>query len=79
MIDDTPTKLAKHYGNLLSIKSFEGDLTDNELQLLTSFLEKLANVENVRRVKNVLGETLYNYQLTVYAKPTLPASKLCTR
>lgn len=51
VIDDTPAKLAKHYGNLLLIKSFEGDLTDNELQILPVFLEKLANVENMRRVE----------------------------
>jgi RNA polymerase II subunit A small phosphatase-like protein len=25
MVDDTPAKLAKHYGNLVPVKSFEGD------------------------------------------------------
>ncbi len=51
MVDDTPSKLAKNYGNLLPVKSFEGALIDNELQILPRFLEKLANVENVRKVE----------------------------
>jgi Dullard-like phosphatase family protein len=51
MIDDTPAKLARHYGNLVTVKSFEGDLLDNELALLPAFLSKLYKVENVRRVE----------------------------
>mgnify|MGYP002778968918 CR=1 FL=1 len=51
MVDDTPTKLAKHYGNLVPVKSFEGNDLDNELSLLPKFLEKLKTVENVRRVE----------------------------
>jgi Dullard-like phosphatase family protein len=51
MVDDTPTKLAKYYGNLLPVKPFEGKLSDDELQLLPRFLEKLVKVENVRKVE----------------------------
>jgi Dullard-like phosphatase family protein len=51
MIDDTPAKLAKNYGNLVPVKPFEGNLLDNELNVLPRFLEKLAKVENIKRVE----------------------------
>jgi RNA polymerase II subunit A small phosphatase-like protein len=50
MVDDTPAKLARNYGNLVPVKSFEGQ-NDNELELLPKFLEKLASLEDVRKVE----------------------------
>jgi carboxy-terminal domain RNA polymerase II polypeptide A small phosphatase len=51
MVDDTPAKLAKNYGNLVPVKSFEGNPLDDELSLLSRFLEKLKMVENIRKVE----------------------------
>jgi Dullard-like phosphatase family protein len=51
MIDDTPAKLAKNYGNLLPVKSFVGDMLDDELKVLPTFLEKLVKIENIRKVE----------------------------
>ena len=48
MVDDTPQKLSKNYGNLVRIAPFEGDEADDELLMLMAYLEKLATVENVR-------------------------------
>jgi TFIIF-interacting CTD phosphatase-like protein len=51
MVDDTPAKLAQHYGNLVRIKAFEGDPNDRELALLAHYLPTLADVPNVRCVE----------------------------
>ena len=51
MLDDTPRKLANHYGNLLPIRPFEGDESDTELSLISQFLRELAQVPNVRKVE----------------------------
>jgi TFIIF-interacting CTD phosphatase-like protein len=50
MLDDTPEKLARNYGNLIPVKSFEGN-DDNELELLPKFLDKLATLDDVRKVE----------------------------
>lgn len=44
VVDDTLEKHAKNYGNLIAVKSFEGDPTDDELVLLAVYLEELATV-----------------------------------
>lgn len=51
MIDDTPEKLAKHYGNLVRVKPFEGDPSDAELFGLIDYLPTLADAANVRRIE----------------------------
>ena len=51
MIDDTPEKLRKNYGNHIAVKPFEGDLGDTELRILLPFLGSLRRVENVRTVE----------------------------
>ncbi len=51
MIDDSPEKLAQHYGNHIRIAPFTGDESDDELQVLLPFLQSLRGVENVRRVE----------------------------
>lgn len=51
MVDDTPAKLTKNYGNLVPVKSFEGNPNDNELLFLPKFLERLSSVENVRKIE----------------------------
>jgi len=51
MVDDTPAKLAKHYGNLVRVKPFFGDLADQELFQLGEYLPTLAKSPNVRRIE----------------------------
>lgn len=51
MLDDTPAKLANHYGNLVRARPFFGDLADRELYLLSDYLPTLALAENVRRIE----------------------------
>lgn len=48
MLDDTPAKLAQHYGNLVRAKAFFGDPEDRELFLLAQYLPTLAQEANVR-------------------------------
>jgi RNA polymerase II subunit A small phosphatase-like protein len=51
MVDDTPAKLAKHYGNLVRVKPFFGDLSDIELDQLGSYLLTLADEPNIRAIE----------------------------
>ncbi len=51
MLDDSSEKLERHYGNWLPIKAFEGDESDTALRDVLSTLERLSQVENVRRVE----------------------------
>lgn len=51
MLDDTPAKLAKHYGNLVRARPFFGDQSDTELLRLAVYLPRLAEVANVRSVE----------------------------
>ena len=50
-VDDTPSKYARSYGNLVSVREFVGDPTDDELPLLAAYLQELAPVPNVRTVE----------------------------
>ena len=50
MVDDTPAKLSRNYGNLICAKSWEGDLADKELPKLLIYLKTLLSVPNVRKV-----------------------------
>jgi RNA polymerase II subunit A small phosphatase-like protein len=51
MVDDTPQKLERHYGNAVYVRSFEGDRSDDELIHLGRYLSTLATVENVRTIE----------------------------
>ena len=51
MVDDSPSKLSRQYGNLVRVKPFVGDLEDDELRWLSLFLIELAEVDNVRQVE----------------------------
>ena len=51
MVDDTPKKLRRNYGNLVRVAPFMGDLRDEELLDLTTYLEELKSVPNVRKVE----------------------------
>jgi RNA polymerase II subunit A small phosphatase-like protein len=51
MIDDTPEKLVRHYGNHLRLKAFMGDPQDSELRDVQPFLVYLSEQENFRRIE----------------------------
>ncbi len=50
-VDDTPSKHAKNYGNLVTVREFLGAQDDDELLLLTKYLQQLVPVQNVRTVE----------------------------
>lgn len=50
VVDDTAKKHERNYGNLVRVEPFEGQLDDDELVYLTSFLETLVGVDDVRVV-----------------------------
>ena len=50
-VDDTPSKYARSYGNLIPVREFVGDPNDAELLLLARYLRSLLPVPNVRTVE----------------------------
>ena len=65
MVDDSSEKLARNYGNHVPVSAFEGDPTDNELQLLTCYLPQLAVLPDVRRIeKRHWREQVWNQKNT---------------
>lgn len=51
VVDDTPQKWKQSYGNLVQVKPFEGDETDDELLRLLGYLDKLRNEKNIRALE----------------------------
>jgi RNA polymerase II subunit A small phosphatase-like protein len=51
VIDDSPEKLARHYGNRVPVRPFFGDPTDDELPWLATYLLRIASCANVRHVE----------------------------
>jgi len=51
IVDDSPHKLKKNFGNAIYPKAFTGNIKDNELKLLTKYLNSLKDKENVRRIE----------------------------
>lgn len=51
MIDDTPEKLERHYGNHILIPPFLGDPTDAELPALATYLLRIADHHNFRKLE----------------------------
>lgn len=61
IIDDTPTKSRRNYGNAIYPAVYTGDSADNELPRLLTYLIELKDAENVRAIekrnwKNRIGE-----------------------
>lgn len=50
MIDNSPQKLRRHYGNLVTVKDYEG-IADDELQQLIEYLPMLVKEPNIRSVE----------------------------
>lgn len=51
IIDDIELTAVNNYGNLIHIKSFTGDNTDNELLKLISYLETIKDAKNFRNIE----------------------------
>ena len=51
VVDDSPNVWKCSYGNLIRVKKFEGDSTDDELRVLPAYLKKLLKVSNIRMVE----------------------------
>jgi carboxy-terminal domain RNA polymerase II polypeptide A small phosphatase len=51
IVDDTPSKARRNYGNVIYPKEYLGDSGDNELLLLFKYLMKIKDVENVRTIE----------------------------
>lgn len=51
IIDDSPEKLSRHYGNLIRVRPYLGDRQDSELLELLPFLSWLRSADDFRRVE----------------------------
>lgn len=51
VIDDSPEKIERQYGNLIRVRPFEGQTDDNELLLLMRYLETIKNLPRVRNLE----------------------------
>jgi len=51
IVDDSPEKLIRNYGNAIYPAPYEGHAEDRELKLLARYLETLRDCQNVRSVE----------------------------
>ena len=51
MVDDSPYKLKKNYGNLVRVNEFTGDQHDTELLILIDYLSDLKSAHNIRQIE----------------------------
>ncbi|GAB5559831.1 MAG: hypothetical protein SynsKO_14780 [Synoicihabitans sp.] len=51
IVDDTPEKIERHYGNHIFIEPFYGDLGDRVLPKLAAYLQQFTQIENVRDIE----------------------------
>lgn len=51
IVDDTPQKAERNYGNHIRVSEWQGDETDDELLLLKEFLNTLRTIPSVRTVE----------------------------
>jgi RNA polymerase II subunit A small phosphatase-like protein len=51
VVDDTPDKLARHYGNAIYLSAYEGSIEDTELPPLLRYLESIRHIENYRAIE----------------------------
>lgn len=51
VLDDSPEKLKRNYGNLIRVKPFFCNFEDTELYDLTSYLVTLIDIDNIRAIE----------------------------
>lgn len=59
MVDDTPSKHRRNYGNLVKVKEYTGDQQDDELIILASYLKQLVKEPNIRKVEKRFWRTQF--------------------
>jgi RNA polymerase II subunit A small phosphatase-like protein len=63
IVDDSPEKHTKNYGNLIRVSSFEGIALDDELRWLAHYLKDISTVNNVRMVEKRGWRSRYDMQI----------------
>jgi TFIIF-interacting CTD phosphatase-like protein len=51
IVEDTPKKVERNYGNAIYVQPYFGDPDDSELTFLARYLESLASLPNVRSIE----------------------------
>lgn len=51
MVDDSPEKHVRNYGNLVRVQPFEGDPDDDELPALLAYIHSIATAPSVRSIE----------------------------
>lgn len=51
MVDDTPRKLERNYGNIVRVSEFTGDLSDRELVILLEYLVGMSHEKDFRKIE----------------------------
>ena len=51
MVDDTPSKLSRNYGNAIYVSPYEGALCDTELLHLARYLNVIWDADNCRAIE----------------------------
>lgn len=51
IVDDTPKKVERNFGNAIYVKPYFGDPDDSELRNLSGYLKSLSQLQNVRSVE----------------------------
>jgi carboxy-terminal domain RNA polymerase II polypeptide A small phosphatase len=51
MVDDSPEKHRRNYGNLVRVSAYVGNAHDDELDWLSRYLSELARVDDIRTVE----------------------------
>ena len=51
VVDDSPEKYERNYGNLIHVRPFFGDRSDMELRDLIPFLDRIRGTENLRAIE----------------------------
>jgi RNA polymerase II subunit A small phosphatase-like protein len=51
MVDDTPRKLERNYGNIVRVSEFRGESSDRELIALLDYLIELSREDDFRRIE----------------------------
>lgn len=59
VVDDSPEKHEKNYGNLIQVRPFTGNPADTELLLLMQYLDDLRHAENVLSIEKRFWHSAY--------------------
>ena len=51
IIDDSPEKVRRNYGNYIRVTPFRGSKEDDELFILAKYLEKIKKIKDIRKIE----------------------------